>query len=71
VRCVVPRLSGKSLTAAKGALRKAHCALGAVKKAYSSHKKGTVVGQRAKPGSRHAKGFKVGVTVSKGRKPSH
>jgi Divergent InlB B-repeat domain/PASTA domain len=69
VKCTVPRLKGKSLTAAKSALRKAHCALGSVKKAYSSSRKGTVVGQRAKPGSKHASGFKVGVTVSKGRKP--
>jgi Divergent InlB B-repeat domain/PASTA domain len=67
--CIVPRLKGKTLAAAKRALGKAHCALGTVKKAYSSGKKGTVVGQRAKPGSRHANGFKVGVTVSKGRKP--
>jgi beta-lactam-binding protein with PASTA domain len=67
--CTVPRLKGKTLTAAKRALHHAHCALGTVKKAYSSRKKGTVVGQRAKPGSRHVKGFKVGVTLSKGRRP--
>jgi hypothetical protein len=32
-------------------------------------KAGTVIGQKPKPGSRHPKGTKVGLTLSKGPKP--
>jgi hypothetical protein len=51
IKCVVPRLKGKTLRAAKKALSRAHCALGKVRRAYSSKvRKGRVISQRPGPG---------------------
>lgn len=64
-KCVVPKLKGKKLSAAKKALKKAHCTLGKVRTARSSNKPGTVIKQSVKAGQRRAAGAKVGVTVAK------
>lgn len=69
VLCVVPKVKGKKLRAAKRALRKAHCSPGKVTKAFSrSVKKGRVISQKPKPGKKLPAGSKVKLKVSKGKK---
>jgi beta-lactam-binding protein with PASTA domain len=63
--CVVPKLKGKKLKAAKKALRKALCKIGIVKKLHgATAKTGRVVNQ--KPGAHKvlAPGAKVSVKLS-------
>ena len=67
VACVVPRLKGKTVAAAKRAIRRAHCRVGRVRYARSSRaKKGRVVSQSPRPGARKAIRAKVNLVVSKG-----
>jgi uncharacterized delta-60 repeat protein len=67
--CVVPKLKGKTLRAAKLALTKAHCSVGKVTRAFSAKvKKGRVLSQKPKPGTRLPAGSKVRLTLSKGKK---
>jgi hypothetical protein len=67
-KCVVPKVVGKTETAAVKALSAAHCALGKVKKASSRKvKKGKVISQGTASGKSLASGSKVSLTVSKGR----
>ncbi|MGN6662923.1 MAG: PASTA domain-containing protein [Solirubrobacterales bacterium] len=62
--CVVPKLSGKKLKAAKKKLRKASCKLGKVKREKGvTGKTGKVVKQSPKPGKQLAPGSKVKVTL--------
>jgi PASTA domain len=66
-KCVVPKLKGKTLASAEKAIAKAHCAVGKVKKASSSHvKKGIVVSQGTRAGQSQPNGTKVSLVVSKG-----
>lgn len=66
-RCVVPRLRGKKLGAAKRALRKAHCRVGKVRKVKSEQgNRGRVIAQNPKPGKRLRRGSKVALTVGTG-----
>jgi subtilase family serine protease len=67
--CLVPKLKGKSLAAAKSALTQAHCQAGKVTRKYSKVKKGRVISQRPKPGTNLAAGAKVNLVVSKGKRP--
>ena len=67
VHCVVPRLIGSTLKAAKGKLTRAHCRLGKVAKAKSKRKRGTVIAQKPKPLRILPRGARVGVTLSRGR----
>lgn len=64
--CVVPNVVGKSLGAAKKALKKALCSVGKVKMVASSKAKGHVVSQSPKHGKKLKQHGKVGLTVSKG-----
>jgi PASTA domain len=61
--CVVPKLKGKTLSAAKDALADASCALGKVTKKESSGKPGIVLSQKPKAGT-EPPGPKVAVVVS-------
>jgi hypothetical protein len=63
-RCVVPRLTGKTLAAAKKALRKAGCATGKVK-TKRSRKFGKVVAQATRPGKRLTPGARIALTVGR------
>ena len=70
VKCKVPKLAGKTLAQAKSALTRANCKLGRVTKAYSAKvKKNRVMKQSPAVGRMLAKGAKVNVTLSKGRRP--
>jgi hypothetical protein len=67
--CVVPKLKGKTVKAAKRSLRKHFCSLGKVKHAFSNTvRKGRVISQRPKPGRHLNHGAKVGLVISKGRR---
>ncbi len=65
VACVVPRLKGKTLKAAKGALKKAHCGVGTVTHRHVRHgRKGRVLSSKPAAGAHRTRGAKVGLTVS-------
>ena len=65
IACVVPKLKGKTLRAAKRALKKAHCGLGKVGHKHSSHvRKGHVIGSSPKAGSHRKRGARVSLSVS-------
>jgi Glucodextranase, domain B len=79
-QCVVPRLKGKKLSSARRALRRSHCKLGKVKKAYRTHltgkrghrirvpfKTGRIIAQRPHAGARKKVGTKVSVVVQKAK----
>jgi hypothetical protein len=69
VLCVVPKVKGKKLRAAKQAIRRSHCSVGRVTRAFSTKvKKGRVISQKPKPGKKLAAGSKVKLKVSKGKK---
>lgn len=65
--CVVPKLRGLKLPAAKLALAAGRCRLGKVTKvhSHSRRKKGHVLSQNRKPGRRLGIGAKIGVKVGK------
>ena len=68
-RCVVPNLRGKTLVGAKRTLVRADCRVGQVRRAFSKVlKKGRVVSQKPWWGAVLAKGGKVNVVVSRGRR---
>jgi uncharacterized delta-60 repeat protein len=70
IQCVVPKLKGKKLVAAKRAIRTAHCSLGKITRAYSATvKKGRVVSQRPAHGRHLKKGSRVNLVVSRGKRP--
>ena len=72
VTCTVPRLRGKTLPAARTALRRAHCTLGKVRRTYSTKvRKGRVISQTPKAGKHLAANAKVAVLLSRGRRPKH
>ena len=67
-RCVVPKLKGKTLAAAKRALKKADCAVGHTTKHKSSTvPKGRVISSSPKAASNHKAGTRVALTVSRGK----
>jgi hypothetical protein len=62
--CVVPKLIGKKLGAAKRAIRKAHCRVGNVKHHRSTRRhRNRVLSQSPEPGRHLRRGAKVSVTV--------
>jgi Divergent InlB B-repeat domain/PASTA domain len=66
-KCAVPKLQGKTLGAAKRAIRIHHCALGKIKHATSrTIKKGRVISQKPRQGRRLQHGARVSLLVSKG-----
>jgi hypothetical protein len=62
-RCVVPVLRGRSLAAARRLLRRAHCALGAVRRARARRGSEVVTAQRVRRGTVLAAGSPVSVVV--------
>lgn len=64
--CVVPTLVGRSLAAAKAAIKKAFCSVGKVTTVASARPKGHVVAQKPKHGKRLKQHAKVDLVVSKG-----
>jgi hypothetical protein len=65
-RCVVPKLKGKKLAAAKKALKKAHCAVGKVTKRNSgARRSGRVLSSKPRAGSKRPGGTRVVLVVGK------
>ena len=63
LRCVVPRLGGDSLSAARRALDKAHCRLGRVTEPRTHHGALVVGSQTVRSGRKLVSGAKVAVTL--------
>jgi hypothetical protein len=69
-QCKVPNVVGKSLAAAKLALKQRHCGAGKVSSAYSKKTKKGKVSAQSKPAGRVLPaGTKVNLVVSRGRRP--
>jgi hypothetical protein len=67
VKCKVPKLVGLTLKKARAKLRKVHCRLGKVTRAFSRRKsKGRVLRQKPKAGKTLLAGSKVKLTIGKG-----
>jgi hypothetical protein len=68
-RCVVPRVIGKRLQAARRAIARANCRVGRVRRARSKRvRRGLVLAQSPRPGRRMANGARVRLVVSSGRR---
>ena len=66
--CVVPKVKGKTLAAAKAAIGKASCSVGSVKKkASKAVKKGRVISESPGAGKKLADGARVNLVVSTGK----
>jgi serine/threonine-protein kinase len=64
----VPKVKGKKLAAAKRVIKSRHCSVGKIKRAASRKvKRGHVISQKPRPGSRLRRGAKVNLVVSRGR----
>ena len=67
--CVVPKVKGKKLPAAKRALRKSHCSVGKVTRVFSAKvPKGRVISPKPKAGKKLASGARIKLAVSKGKR---
>jgi hypothetical protein len=64
--CVVPRVQGRKMVAARKAIRRAHCRVGRVRKARSQRPSGRVIAQTPRAGKRLPLGAKVNLVVSRG-----
>jgi hypothetical protein len=65
--CVIPNVHGRTLAKASARISKAHCKVGKITRAFSpSKKRGKVLGERPKPGSRLRNGAKVKLIIGKG-----
>jgi subtilisin family serine protease len=65
--CVVPRLRGATLAAARSRIRRAGCSVGRVRRARSLLRRGRVVAQRPAAGRRVSLRGRVNITLSRGR----
>jgi hypothetical protein len=66
-KCVVPKVTGKTLPAAKRSIKSHDCSVGTIKHVISmTTKKGRVISQKPKPGTRLPHGARVNLKVSKG-----
>ena len=63
-RCVVPKLKGRTLAAAKRALKRAGCRVGKVSKRRSRKHAGTVLAQSKRAGRRLPRGTRVKLVVA-------
>jgi hypothetical protein len=63
--CVVPKLKGLTVSAAKSELKARSCRLGKVSRVHAKGKRGRVVSQSLKSGSRPRVGTKVAVKIAR------
>jgi hypothetical protein len=67
-RCIVPRLRGKKLAAARTALRRARCRVGMVRSVRSRRvRRGRVISSKPRTGTMRRPGSTVGLLISLGR----
>jgi PASTA domain len=68
-RCTVPNVKGKTIAAARSAIRARQCSVGRIRRAYSARvKAGRVIGQAPRAGARLRAGAKVNLVLSKGKR---
>jgi trypsin len=68
-RCVVPKLGGRTVPAARTAARRRNCRIGRVTHRHSARtRRGHVMSQRPPRGSVRAAGFHIRIVVSSGRR---
>ena len=68
IKCVVPNVRGKTLAAARSAIKKGHCKVGKITRAFSTAKKGRVISQRPKARRTLPAGTAVALKISRGPK---
>jgi large repetitive protein len=68
-RCVVPRLTGRTLKRSRTLIARAGCRLGRVHTAYARARKQVIYAQSPKAGRRLARGARVSVWISRGPRP--
>jgi hypothetical protein len=69
--CVVPNVEGKTLLAAKRSIARTRCRVGKIRRAYSKIvKRGRVISEKPKSGTRLPRRGKVNLVVSRGRLPA-
>jgi len=68
VRCRVPKVVGLKLAAARSRIRRANCRVGRVRYIRSARARGRVVRQSPRAGARRARGTRVHLTLSRGRR---
>jgi len=70
ITCTVPNVKAKTLAGARRALRRAHCRIGNVRRAYSDTvRAGRVISERPRPGTVLPRRGTVNLVVSRGRRP--
>jgi FG-GAP repeat protein/PASTA domain-containing protein len=67
LRCVVPAVKGRTLAAAKAAIKAQTCAVGKITRVPSRARAGVVIAQNPRGGSSRPAGTKVSLVVSRGR----
>lgn len=71
-QCVVPNVKGKTLTAAKAAIKHGHCAVGKIRHAHSNKvKTGRVISQSPAAKKHLKNGAKVNLVISSGKARHH
>jgi hypothetical protein len=68
VRCVVPRVVGKTMATARSAIARGNCRIGRVTRAFSPTVKGRIVRQQPAAGARRPQGAPVSLVLSKGKR---
>lgn len=66
--CIVPKVKGKKLKAARRALRHAHCRVGQIKRRFSRAKKGRIIAQKPRAGRHRPARTRVKLVLSRGRR---
>jgi glucose/arabinose dehydrogenase len=67
-RCTVPRVIGMRLAKAKARIRRSNCRVGKIRPVKSRRVRGRVVSQRPRAGRRLARGTRVHLNISRGRR---
>ena len=67
-KCKVPKVVGKKLPAARRMITRARCRVGRVRRARSGKPRGRVVGQTPRWGVSRARGARVNLVVSRGKR---
>jgi len=67
-KCKVPKVVGKKLPAARRMITRAHCRVGRVRRAQSRRPRGRVVKQSPRWGVKRARGARVSLVVSRGKR---
>jgi hypothetical protein len=67
-KCRVPRFGGTNLSTIRRRLITGHCSVGRVTYSFNRARKGTVIAENQRVGRILPHGYRVGVTISRGRR---